>query len=276
MPNFNRHLWSPSEILHFFKHIWAPKIIIFPIFSAIVTFLCLELGFAIEMHVVASVFFIGIFVSFNIVMNTSDERRFKAYDEIALIKANLISFLQITQFRDLSKKEYSKIAEGLSEIMPAISSYLQENDLKAAQNKLFYAEQKLKHLELIVEMLRKTGLPSPELSRLHQWFGQIYFSFEKLIIIKEHRTPVILRLFLKFALIISVFVLAPEFANLKYWGIAMSAIIAFLLISLIEIQNRIENPFMGKLDDVKFEFMPRFTERIERLSEQDILYQQKD
>jgi len=95
MTNFNRHSWSPSEILHFFKHIWAPKIIIFPIFSAIATFLCLELGFSIEMHVVASVFFIGIFVSFNIVMNTSDERRFKAYDEIALIKANLISFLQI-------------------------------------------------------------------------------------------------------------------------------------------------------------------------------------
>jgi hypothetical protein len=101
--------------------------------------------------------------------------------------------------------------------MPAISSFLQEHNVKAAQNKLFYAEQKLKHLELIVEMLRKNELPSPELSRLHQWLGQIYFSFEKLIIIKEHRTPIILRLFLKFALIISVFVLAPEFANLKYW-----------------------------------------------------------
>ena len=212
------HLWTSGELLYFLKHIWTPKIIIFPIFSAIATLFCIEFGFAREMHVVASVFFIGIFVSFNIVMNTSDERRFKAYDEIALIKANLMSFLQITQCRNLSKKEYNKIIEGLSEIMPAISSFLQENDVEAAQKKLLYAEQKLKHLELIVEILRKNELSSPELSRLHQWLRQIYFSFEKLIIIKEHRTPIILRLFLKFALIFSVFILAPEFAILKYWG----------------------------------------------------------
>ncbi len=244
-------------------------IFIFPIVSAITTFLCVKSGFAIEMHVVASVFFIGIFVSFTIVMNTADERRFKAYDEIALIKANLISFLQITQFRNLSKGDYDNIANGLSEIMPALSAFLYENDIKTAQSKLFYTEQKLKHLELIVEILRKANLPSPELSRMHQWLGQIYFSLEKLLIIKEHRTPLILRMFLKFALIISVFVLAPEFANLQYWGIVMSAVIAFLLISLIEIQNRIENPFKGELDDVKFEFIPRFTERIKSFSEND-------
>jgi hypothetical protein len=263
---------SPRGILKFLRCVWTPKIFFYPILSALTTFICLELGFAIEMHVIASVFFVGIFFCFGIVMNTADERRFRAYEEVALIKANLISFWHITIIRSVEKDIQDRIYSHLMDIVEAIADYLLESDCDAAQERLFFVDYRLKYLESIVETFREHGFPSPELSRLHQWIAQIYFSFEKLMTIKEYRTPIILRMFLQFSLGLSVFVLAPEFAVLGQWGIAMSMIVAFLLISLIEIQNMIENPFSGDIDDVQFEFLSRFSDRLELVREKEFLF----
>ena len=266
-----KKILSPQGMLGFLRCVWTPKIFFYPIFAALATFICIELGFAIEMHVIASVFFVGIFFCFGIVMNTADERRFRAYEEIALIKANLMGFWHIVISRSLEKDINDKIYSYLMEIMESVSDYLLESDCDAAQEKLFNLDHKLKHLEAIVEILRTRDLPSPELSRLHQWIAQIYFSFEKLLTIKEYRTPVVLRMFLQFSLGLSVFVLAPEFAILGIWGIIMSMVVAFLLISLIEIQNMIENPFDNHIDDVQFEFLSRFSDRLEMIQEKELL-----
>lgn len=264
-----------EDLVVFIKNIWSPKLLVFPFFSAITTFFCIQMGYAIEMHVVASVFYVGIFFCFGIVMNTADQRRFQALDEIALIKANLLSLCHIAQFRDFDSGTIKNVGKLVSEVMDALADFILEQDCDISLEKHFIADQKLKNLESITELFRHKGFPSPELSRLHQWLSQIYISFEKLLAIKEYRTPLILRLFLQFSLVVSTFVLAPEFAILGKFGIFMSSTVSFLLISLIEIQNLIEQPFKGPLDNVQFEFLARFEDRIELLREEDISFFEK-
>ncbi len=58
-----------------------------------------------NMRIVVSFFFIGIFFVFSIVMNHINERIFKTYDEIDLIKANLLSTLQIIKVKKLPEKK---------------------------------------------------------------------------------------------------------------------------------------------------------------------------
>ncbi|HLC14690.1 MAG TPA: hypothetical protein VJL89_00485 [Thermodesulfovibrionia bacterium] len=270
-----RNIFSAEDIVEFIKNIWSPRLVVFPVLSALTTLICLEIGFAVEMNVVASVFYVGIFFCFGIVMNTADQRRFAALDEIAQIKANLFSFCHVGRFRELEPELFKNIVNQLSEIMAGIADFLLERDCDISQEKLFIADQKLKYLEAITELYREKGFLSPELSRLHQWVSQIYISFEKLIAIKEYRTPVILRLFLQFSLVLSTFVLAPEFANIGTWGIAMSTTVSFLLISLIEIQNMIEQPFKGQLDNVQFEFLTRFEDRLDLIREENLSFLEK-
>lgn len=228
------------------------------------------------MHVVASVFYVGIFFCFGIVMNTADQRRFQALDEIAQIKANLLSLCHIAQFRNLDCDTLKNVGMQVSDIMDGIADFILEQDCDTSLEKHFIADKKLKKLEAITELFRQKGFPSPELSRLHQWVSQIYISLERLIAIKEYRTPLILRLFLQISLVISTFVLAPEFAILGMWGIIMSTTVSFLLISLIEIQNMIEQPFRGPLDNVQFEFLSRFEDRIALLREEDLSFLEKN
>ena len=162
-----RSILSIEDLVIFIKNIWSPKLLVFPVFSALTTFLCLQFGFAIEMHVVASVFYVGIFFCFGIVMNTADQRRFQALDEIAQIKANLLSLCHIAQFRNLDCDTLKNVGMQVSDIMDGIADFILEQDCDTSLEKHFIADKKLKNLEAITELFRQKGFPSPELSRLH-------------------------------------------------------------------------------------------------------------
>ncbi len=246
----------------FLKYLKSPQVYILPILASWATYYCLQNGYKLDMPVVASVFFIGIFFCFGVVLNAADERRFKVFDEIAIIKANIMSFWQIVLAQNIGKKNEELILRKLMNVQRSMADFLLEMDEKKSETKLKAVDKQMKGLEDSSEILRKKGFKSPEVSRLHQYMAQIYWAFEKLLMIKEHRTPRVIRYFLRFALIISVFILAPEFATLGYFGVFTAGVVAFLLASLIEIQRMIEYPFDQDLDDIRFRFLERFEERV--------------
>lgn len=232
-----------------------------PILAGLATWFCIQLGVNFEMTVEASVFFVGIFFCFGIVMNTADERRFAAFDELALIKGNLLALSQLAAVWKLKKTDKEKLQKTVHEFMEALTFFLRH---EPTEKSFAQVDSALKKMVGFSEIFRKAALPSPEISRLHQFMAQIDFAFEKLAAIKEHRTPQMLRSFLKVTLTISVFVLAPEFADLGYWGIIMSMLITMLLMVLILIQEKIEHPFDEDLDDVSLDFVTRFEHRLEK------------
>ncbi len=252
--------------VEFFFHIWTPRIVLLPVLAFLATYLCIRNEIFYEMPVIASFFFVGIFFCFGVVMNSADDRRFKVFDEVAQIKANLMVFWQLAQQIKLKKGDQERVEKIIEEIFPAISHFLGTEINEKSKKAFLDIDQKLKKLSETTEVFRANEFSAPEISRLHQFLSQIYFSFEKLLMIKEHRTPRILRLFLQFALTISVFLLAPEFARFGDFGLILAFTVAFFLACLIEIQNKIEYPFAAEsLDSIKFEFVGRFEERIKKL-----------
>lgn len=86
-----------------------------------------------------------------------------------------------------------------------------------------------------------------------------------MVSIKEYRTPKILRDFLKLTLLVSVFILSPDFAQIGWYGIIVSGLVAWFFTSLIVIQSQIEYPFRNHVDDFHDEYLDRFNDRVEQL-----------
>jgi len=214
------------------------------------------------MDVVVSFFFIGTFFVFSILMNLVNVRRFWAIDEISSIKSYILSIYEIGL---LQKVVWKKEKEACVWIFEWLQDLLYEEDSRALKKHIFDVDTKISLLLNIGEKLRSKWVSSPEISRIQQQIAEIRFSFEKLISIREIRTPISLKLFMYLALPLSTILLAPTFANIWYFGVFLLSLIAFLLSLLLTIQNDIENPFETDVDDINFNFIDRFRERIEEL-----------
>lgn len=207
---------------------------------------------------VATVFFIGIFFSFGIVMNTADQRRFLGFDQIAKMKANLLYFWRISKRGGISMKEQELLRKLLMDFFPLLETFLHQ---RLPEPSLLHGVDE--HLGSIETLLAEKGTFSdPERAQLQVCFRDTHEAFEELLTLKERRTPKILRLFLEFSLGISVIILAPEFAYMGLLGVVAAVLVAFLLATLVEIQKMIENPFERGLDDIRFDFLDRFSERL--------------
>jgi hypothetical protein len=99
--------------------------------------------------------------------------------------------------------------------------------------------------------LRNYGVQSGEISRVSQYVSKMIIAFDNMKIIHHYRTPVTLRSYSKFFIYIFPVVYGPYFAStfhdysahLEY---VMPVLYSFILVSLDNIQDHLENPF----DDV--------------------------
>lgn len=111
---------------------------------------------------------------------------------------------------------------------------------------------------LIMEM-GQYGLQSSEISRVNQYMSKMIIAFDNMKIFHAYRTPVTLRAYSKVFLYIFPIIYGPYFAstfndysaNLEY---VMPVLYSFILVSLDNIQDHLENPFdeVGE-DDIVIE-----------------------
>jgi hypothetical protein len=106
-------------------------------------------------------------------------------------------------------------------------------------------------LSLLTMELRNYGVQSGEISRVSQYVSKMIIAFDNMKIIHHYRTPITLRSYSKFFIYIFPVVYGPYFAStfhdysahLEY---VMPILYSFILVSLDNIQDHLENPF----DDV--------------------------
>lgn len=106
-------------------------------------------------------------------------------------------------------------------------------------------------MSLLTMELRNYGVQSGEISRISQYVSKMIIAFDNMKIIHDYRTPVTLRSYSKFFIYIFPVVYGPYFAStfhdysahLEY---VMPVLYSFILVSLDNIQDHLENPF----DDV--------------------------
>ncbi len=101
-----------------------------------------------------------------------------------------------------------------------------------------------------MERLRKAGVSDVEISRANEYLKNIMVDFERMSNIARYRTPVALRAFTRLFLNAFPILFGPHFANIDYpdfpiIGYLVAALYAFVLVSLDNVQDHLENPFDG-------------------------------
>lgn len=118
---------------------------------------------------------------------------------------------------------------------------------------------KFSELSKLTMELRNYGAQSGEISRISQYVSKMIVAFDNLKIFHAYRTPITLRAYSKVFLYVFPIVYGPYFAStfqdfsasLEY---VMPILYSFILVSLDNIQDHLENPFdeVGE-DDIVIE-----------------------
>ena len=239
------------------------RILLLPPIASFLTFICVEYDFTLILKGIDLIFFGGLFFVFAISISTANTRRFQAIEELANLWALAMSFWQ-TGKRHLPEEEKEKLQYELREFFEKLRFLFhvgvvgEEAKKRLADIDIFFNE-----ISLTVEKFRKTEkISAPELSCLLGWLEKMYSSFEKLLAIKENRTPRTLRIFLDWALVAGVLILSPQFATLGLYGIFTSFVIMCFLIILIKVQKMLEYPFGKNMDHIDLRMRSKAYKRI--------------
>ena len=227
------------------------RILLLPPIASFLTFICSEYDFTLTLEGIDLIFFGGLFFVFAISISTANTRRFQAIEELANLWALAMSFLQ-TGKRHLAEREKEKLKHELREFFEKLR-FLFHVDVvgEEAQKRLADIDAFFNEISLTIESFRKTEkVSAPELACLLGWLEKMYSSFEKLLAIKENRTPKTLRIFLDWALVTGVLILSPQFATVGFYGIFASFLIMCFLIVLIKVQKMLEYPFGKNMDHI--------------------------
>lgn len=126
------------------------------------------------------------------------------------------------------------------------------NHCDTAQEKMYLAKvyDSFDSFSQSHETLRQAGLPSNETSRANQYLRAMIIDFEKMRNVARYRTPVALRAYSRLFINVFPIFFAPYFASVAYptypfAGYVVAFLYSFVLVSLDNIQDHLENPYDG-------------------------------
>jgi len=237
------------------------RLLILPSLAGILTWYWIEIDFTLRLRAVDTIFFGGIFFSFAITINTANVRRFQAIDSMAKLWAVAMSLWHTVRL-ELPEDNIEKFRYELSEFFESIRLLLHIDTVgQERKAKLAEIDQFFDYLSETIYQLRADGLNSPETSTLWKWIEEMNHAMEKLLAIKDNRTPKSLRIFIDWALVCGMLLLTPLFANYGNYGIVVAIIIMVVLLSLIKVQKMLEHPFGKDLDDIDLRCREKNKER---------------
>ncbi len=227
------------------------KTFIITALSVISTYVCFRLGLTAKFPDML----VGVAIVFPVVFSIGSAytRRETALQRFADFKGHVIAVYYAT--RDWPDNKNHDLAIRVKQIIFEMMSLMREmfkdnNDpkWKEHETKIYQLFSKLSSLTM---ELRGHGLQSGEVSRISQYVSKIIIAFDNMKIIHNYRTPVTLRAYSKVFIYIFPIIYGPYFAStvgdysasLEY---VMPVLYSFILVSLDNIQDHLENPF----DDV--------------------------
>ncbi|MFZ9044567.1 MAG: hypothetical protein ACO2ZZ_01795 [Cyclobacteriaceae bacterium] len=235
------------------------KTFIVTILSIVATWICIQLNFLADFNL--SMISVAMVFPIVFAINSAFQRREEALKALAGIKGLLVAiFLAIKHWgEDESRAErsYLQQVEGkINLIIVAVGKYLVRLDHDMAE---FGVYNTISHLSEQLQEMRKIA-PGSDMARLNEYVSMILVHFEELKIIREYRTPITLRTYSKFFIYSFPLLFAPFFAasinvfSFVFITYFVPAMYSFILISLINIQEHMEDPFDGiGEDDIKIE-----------------------
>lgn len=226
------------------------------------TFLCDHFGLAADIPTGL----IGIAIIFPIVfsINAAYRRREEALKSFASLKSHALALYYA--HRDWvpgggEEQHAPRAREAVTGLLEKISDYFTNGKPVAGKEdpKLVEVYECFSGFSRSMESLREAKVPANEISRANQYLRAVMIEFERMRNILAYRTPVALRAYSRVFLNIFPVLFGPYFAHLgqEYYasaGYVVAALYSLVLVSLDNIQERLENPFdsVGQ-DDLKLD-----------------------
>lgn len=243
------------------------KAIVVAALAVISTYVCIRFGITANypLTLIATAIIFPIVFS----INSAYKRRENALDDYGSLKAHGRAIYFATrdwlEDSDLDKQEKCRTLLGdLLRDTRALFGGLR-SDMHEREERVYADFSRLS--QFIRNDLRQAGLASGEVSRCNQYLSKMLLSFEQVKHIYQYRTPRTLRAFSDFFITVMPPLYGPYFAYIAldyspYLTYMMPVLFAFVLVSLDNIQEHLENPFdqVGQ-DDVLIN-AEKFTDRL--------------
>jgi len=206
---------------------------------------------------------VGVAIVFPVVFSIGSayNRRETALQRLADFKGHAIAIYYATRDwpsdkeNDLPPRVKKLIAE-MMDLMKTIFKCRHKEEFIASEHKMY---KLFSSLSLLTMEMRNYGVQSGEISRVSQYVSKMVIAFDNMNIIHNYRTPITLRTYSKVFIYIFPIIYGPYFAStfhdysahLEY---VMPVLYSFILVSLDNIQDHLENPFdeVGE-DDIVIE-----------------------
>ncbi len=235
--------------------------------SVVATYLCDKY----TIHADFPLNLVGIAIVFPVVfsIDSAYKRRERALGLLGDFKAHLlVTYHASRDWIDAKDSKFpERVKKQLMEVYAALRDtfIVDKSEVKAKEKALY---SKLAKLSSDVQEFRDHGLQVGEMSRVNQYISKMSTSIENMLVILHYRTPITLRAYSKVFIYSFPVLYAPYFVSiasnysnsLQYM---MPIVFSFILVSLDNIQNHLENPFdqIG-VDDIKFD-VEEFAEMID-------------
>jgi hypothetical protein len=227
------------------------KTIIITILSMVSSYICFHYGLTAKFPDML----VGVAIVFPVVFSigAAFNRRESALQRLSDFKGHAVAIFYGT--RDWTANKENDLPERTRALIGQMFGLMKSMFQSKADANWQHNEKKMygmfSELSKLTMELRNYGVQSGEISRVSQYVSKIIIAFDNMKIIHHYRTPVTLRSYSKFFIYIFPVVYGPYFAStfhdysahLEY---VMPILYSFILVSLDNIQDHLENPF----DDV--------------------------
>jgi predicted membrane chloride channel (bestrophin family) len=236
-----------KKLLKSFALIINYKTFIITALSVLSTYTCFHLGLTAKFPDML----VGVAIVFPVVFSIGSAytRRETALQRYADFKGHVIAVYFAT--RDWPTSPDQNITTRMSELIQEMAAHLKvmlklsPKEWNDQEKKMYTIFSKLSKMTM---ELRVLGVQSGEISRVSQYLSKIIIAFDNMKIIHNYRTPITLRTYSKVFIYVFPIIYGPYFAStfhdfsaqLEY---VMPILYSFILVSLDNIQDHLENPF---------------------------------
>jgi len=248
------------------------KTLVVATLAVVATALCRRFGITADFPLTL----IAIAIVFPIVFSIGGayKRREAALEDYGSLKAHgrAIYFAARDWLEDTDPDTLSEGRELLGDLMASCRTLFINPTGKMEENEEA-VYRSFSNLSLFIKHLRNRGLATGEVSRCNQYLSKMMVAFESVKHIYQYRTPVSLRAYSDFFIVLLPVAYGPYFAGLATNEIpllnyVMPVLFTLILVSLDNIQAHLENPFdqIG-VDDVSIN-AEKFVARLDELAAQ--------
>jgi predicted membrane chloride channel (bestrophin family) len=237
-----------GKIIRSFALIINYKTLIITALAVLSSYVCFQIGLTAKFPDML----VGVAIVFPVVFSISSayNRRETALQRLADFKGHAVAIYYATRDwtsskdHDLPARSRTLIKDMLILMRTMFKDKNSEHWLKS--EKLIY--EKFSNLSALTMEMRNYGVQSGEISRVSQYVSKMIIAFDNMKIIRNYRTPITLRAYSKGFIYIFPIIYGPYFAStfhdysahLEY---VMPILYSFILVSLDNIQDHLENPF---------------------------------